>query len=246
MSYYGLHDYNKAIPYLQKSVGGDPANIELRKVLAQSCLWAKQYDCAMNEYQSILTANPNSVQAHMLIAEVLDDMNRTSDAITELKEAEQISSHEPALHFGLGYLYYKQHNYDQARPELEVEIKDNPGYAQAYLYLGDIALHLNEETTAELLLRKAIELQKESRLAYVDLGSIYADQKRDQEALTALQQAISLDPTQPDAHYRLARVYASLGQKEKAAEEFAKTKELHAKQDESLVEVISGKGANPR
>lgn len=246
MSYYGLHDYNHAIQYLQKSVDGDPANIELRKVLAESCLWAKQYTCAMKEYQSILIANPNSVQAHMLIAEVLDDMDRTSEAIKELEQAEQISSDEPTFHFALGYLYYKQHSYDRARSELELQIKSDPGYAQAYLYLGDIALNLNDEITAEFLLKKAIKLQKESRLAYVDLGSIYADQRRHQEALTALQYAIFLDPTQPDAHYRLARLYASLGQKGKATKEFDKTKELNQKKDASLVEMMPDRRTNAR
>jgi Tfp pilus assembly protein PilF len=95
-------------------------------------------------------------------------------------------------------------------------------------------------------LKKALELQKESRLAYFDLGSIYADQGRNQEALLALQRAVTLDPTQPDAHYRLARLYSALGQKEKASREFAKTKELHSKKEESLIQKVSGEDRPPR
>ncbi len=57
-----------------------------------------------------------------------------------------------------------------------------------------------------------------------------------------LQHAVKLDPTQPDAHYRLARLYTLLGQKEKAAQEFAKTKELHSKTEDSLIEKVSGEG----
>jgi Tfp pilus assembly protein PilF len=92
----------------------------------------------------------------------------------------------------------------------------------------------------------ALQLEPENRLAYFDLGCIYADQKRNQEALTALRHAVRLDPTQPDAHYRLARVYTALGEKEKAAQEFAKTKELHAKTEDALVEKVSGSGSSPR
>jgi tetratricopeptide (TPR) repeat protein len=217
----------------------------LHNVLAQSCLWSRQYECALAEFTSILSVDPDAVQAHMLLAEALDGMNKTDDAIKELEAAERISSSEPVLHFELGYLYYKQRNYDRASPELQLEIKNNPGYAQAYLYLGDIAIHTNDDATAEPLLKKAIQLQDENRLAYFDLGCVYADQNRDQEAVTTLLHAIKLDPTQPDAHYRLARLYTVLGQKEKAAQEFAKTKELHNKTEDSLIEKISG-GTTPK
>jgi Tfp pilus assembly protein PilF len=54
---------------------------------------------------------------------------------------------------------------------------------------------------------------------------------------------VKLDPSQPDAHYRLARLYTLVGQKQKAAEEFAKTKELHSKTDDSLIQKVSGDAA---
>jgi tetratricopeptide (TPR) repeat protein len=179
----------------------------------------------------------------MLLAEALDGMDKTGDAIGELQSAEQISPNEPVLHFELGYLYYKQRDYDRASSELQLEIKNNPGYAQSYLYLGDIALHSNDNVTAQPLLEKSLQLQDENRLAYFDLGCIYADQKKNQEALTAFQHAVKLDPTQPDAHYRLARLYTQLGEKQKAAQEFAKTKELHNKTEESLIQKVSGNAA---
>ena len=76
-----------------------------------------------------------------------------------LKRRHGISPNEPVLHFELGYLYYKQRDYDKAIPELQLEIKNNPGYAQSYLYLGDIALHTNDDKAAEPLLQKALQLQ---------------------------------------------------------------------------------------
>ena len=176
----------------------------------------------------------------MLLAQALDGMGKTTDAIDELEAAARLAPDEPMLHFELGYLYYKQREFDKALPELTLEVKNNPGYAQSYLYMGDIALHSNDSIGAEPLLHKALQLEPESRLAHFDLGCIYADQKRYKEALAALQHALKLDPAEPDAHYRLARVYAALGEKEKAAQEFAKTKELHAKTEDALVEKVSG------
>jgi tetratricopeptide (TPR) repeat protein len=182
----------------------------------------------------------------MLLAQALDGMGKTTDAIDELEEAARLAPTEPLLHFELGYLYYKQREFDKAIPEFQLEIKNNPGYAQSYLYMGDIALHSNDSKGAEPLLQKALQLEPANRLAYFDLGCLYADQNRHQEALIALQHAVKLDPTQPDAHYRLGRVYTALGEKEKAAQEFAKTKELHAKTEDALVEKVSGSSSPPR
>jgi Tfp pilus assembly protein PilF len=89
-------------------------------------------------------------------------------------------------------------------------------------------------------------LQDESRLTYFDLGSVYADENKNPEAIAALQRAVALDPTQPDAHYRLARLYSAMGEKDKAAQEYAKTKELHSKTEESLIQKVSGGGALPK
>ena len=84
MSYFGLRQYAKANPYLLKALQNDSSNVELHNVLAQSCLWSEQYDCALTEFKSILAVNPDAVQAHMLLAEALDGMGKTEDAIKEL------------------------------------------------------------------------------------------------------------------------------------------------------------------
>ena len=145
------------------------------------------------------------------------------------------------LHFELGYLYYTQHGYEKAEQEFELEIKNNPKYALAYTYLGDIALHNNDDASAESFLTKSMQSQDDVRLTYFDLGCVYADQKRNQEALVAFLHAEHLDPSDPDAHYRLARLYMAFGQKQKANEEFTKTKALHAKVEESLIQKVSGR-----
>jgi tetratricopeptide (TPR) repeat protein len=100
----------------------------------------------------------------------------------------------------------------------------------------------SDDSTAESLLSKATHLQGDIRLAWFDLGCVHADEKKNQDALTEFLRAEQLDPSEPDAHYRLARTYLALGEKQKAEQEFAKTKTLHAKTNESLIQQISGGG----
>ena len=165
---------------------------------------------------------------------------KTDEAIAELESVRASSPKEPVLHFELAYLYYKKRDYERAKPEFNLEATNNPGYAQTYFYLGDIALNEGEDEAAEPLLKKALQLQKDMRQAYVDLGAIYARQDKNREALAALQHAVQLDPLQPDAHYRLGRLYTVMGEKKKAQLEFETIKTLHAKTDDSLIEKISG------
>ena len=69
---------------------------------------------------------------------------------------------------------------------------------------------------------------------------MYARQNDNASALTAFLRAEKLDPSEPDAHYRLGRLYMAMGQKQKAEEEFQKTKSLHQKEEDSLIDKVSG------
>jgi tetratricopeptide (TPR) repeat protein len=232
LSSYGAKRFAEAAKYLELPAKSDPANIELHRVLAQSCLSAKQYDCALAQFRKILQQDPDSAAAHMLSGEALDGLGRTVEAIPEFEAAEKAAPQEPNVHFGLGYLYWKQHKYDEARTAFETELSIDPAHAQALAYLGDIELKKNDPERALPLLQKAVKLRNDIRIAYVDIGSILSEQKKYPEALAALLRAEKLDPAQPDAHYRLARLYRAMGNQAAAQREFVRVSELHEKSED--------------
>src|SRR3984893_13772197 len=96
------------------SIGDSPnsTNIELHRVLAQSCLSAKEYSCALAEFRQILERDPNSAAAHMLSGEALDGLGRTVEATPAFEAAAKAAPREPNVNFGLVYLYWKLHKYD--------------------------------------------------------------------------------------------------------------------------------------
>jgi Flp pilus assembly protein TadD len=98
----------------------------------------------------------------------------------------------------------------------------------------------NDPSKAVVLLKKAVELKPDLRMAHADLGVIYMDQKRYPEAATALQRAIHLDPAQPDAHYRLGRLYRATGDAKAAQREFTTVQKLHKKAEDDVLEKMSG------
>jgi tetratricopeptide (TPR) repeat protein len=240
LSYYGAKRYAEAAEYIGPASKADPANTELHRVLAQSCLWAKKYPCALDEFRQILQQDPDSPAARILMGEALDGLGRTPEAIAEFQQAAKIAPRESNVHFGLGYLQWKQRQYDDARKEFEAELALDPGHPQALAYLGDIYLKRNDPERALPLLQQAVHLRSDIRVAYLDIGIILAQQKRYPEALTALQRAEKLDPAQPDAHLRLGRLYLSLGNPAESKKEFARLRELHDKAEDDIASKMSG------
>ena len=209
-------------------------------MLAQSCLWAKKYSCALDQFRQILEQNPDSAAAHVLTGEALDGLGRTPEAIVEFQAAAKAAPAEANVNFGLGYLYWKLLQYDDAKPAFESALSVDPEHAQALAYLGDIELKRNDLERAVTLLKKAVQLKDDMRIAYADLGAIYREQKHYKDALAALQRAVKLDPAQPDTHFQLGRLYQAMGNRAAAQQEFSKVRELHKKADDDLLEKMSG------
>ncbi len=136
LSYYGDKRFADAVRNLKISVKSDPSNVELQQVLAQSCLWAHDYPCALDGFRAILQRDPDSVSAHILVGQALDGTGKTAEAIAEFQEAAKIAPREPNVHFGLGFLYWKSHDYDKAKQEFEAELATDPNHAQALGLLG--------------------------------------------------------------------------------------------------------------
>jgi tetratricopeptide (TPR) repeat protein len=239
LSYYGWQHFADAVKYLEPAAKSDPGNMELHRMLAQSCLSAKNYPCALEEFRQIQEQNPDSAQAHVLTGEALDGLGKTSEAIAEFEAAVKIAPNQPNLHFGLGYLYWKSQQYDAARQEFERELALDPNHAQAMAYIGDIEWKSNHAEAALLWLKRADGVEKDLRIVYLDLAAIYMQQKDYKNAQTALLQAVAVDPALPDAHYQLGRLYFTLGKTADAEKEFRKVRELHDQADESVAGKIS-------
>lgn len=244
MCYYGTAQYALALPYLKTAVAKTPGNLQLHTLLAQSCLWSKNYGCTLEQYRHILGLAPESAQADMLAGEALDGMNDTDGAIRQFEAAAKASPREPNVHFGLGYLLWKQRSYTDAESQFKLELANDPNHAQALAYLADIKIKQDDNAAAEPLLMKATRQHGAPRIAFLDLGILYASEGRHDEAIAAFQHAILMDPSEVDAHWRLARLYASMGRQQEAKAEFAKTNELHKQRDEPLAEKMAAPPAN--
>jgi tetratricopeptide (TPR) repeat protein len=245
MSRYGLAEYAEAVPFLKQAAANDPQNLPLRLALAHSCLWSKQNQCVMDVYHEILNLNAESAEADMLAGEALDEMKDNEGSTKMFRAAVKANPKEPNVHFGLGYLLWTQKQYPEAATEFQAELANDPGHAQAMLYLGDTYLQLNKPEEARPLLQKAIELDSSLWLANLDLGIIDSDAGRNDDALRELLAAAKVKDDDVNVHWRLARLYRATGKKDEAKTEFDKASKLNKAADEDLYRKISNGRQRP-
>lgn len=235
MAHYGVGEYADAVPYLRTAMAHDPRNLPYRLILAQSCLRSKQYQCVLDVYHQILLLNAESAEADMLAGEALDEMRDHAGALKQFRAAVKANPKEPDVHFGLGYLLWSQNQYQEAAQQFKLEIDNFPNDAQALAYLADSYVRLNQPEVAQPILEKAMRLNPRQELPYLDLGILDAAAGRKESALHHFKAALQRNPDDVQIHWRMARLYQSMGRREEAKAEFAKTKNLNKAADQSVL-----------
>jgi tetratricopeptide (TPR) repeat protein len=238
LAHFGLGDYAAAVPYLKQATAADPTNLPFRMTLAQSCLWSKQYQCVLDVYKQIVTLNAESAEADMLAGQAYDEMKNDIEALEQFRAAAKADPRLPNVHFGYGYLLWRQLKFDEAEEEFKAELSNNPEHTQALTFLGDSEIRMGHPDEAVPLLKHALRIDDSVAMAHLDLGIVYEGQGLKDAALKEFQVAARLTPHDPAVHWRLARLYQAMGRKVEAKAEFEKTRTLRKAEDQSVADKI--------
>lgn len=98
----------------------------------------KQYDQAMNKVDGILATKPKDAQARFLKGLILIEQGKGEDAIGVFQALTEDYPDLPEPYNNLAVLYAGQGQYDKAKTELEMAVRNHPNYAKAHENLGDI------------------------------------------------------------------------------------------------------------
>lgn len=99
-------------------------------------------------------------------------------------------------------------------------IQLNSNHGEAYQYLGEVLLPLDQLDDAEACFYKAIELNPQSVEAFNHLGVIYKKKNRLSEAEICYLQAIKLEPGKPELLYNLGNCYRADNRIEEAQNKY--------------------------
>src|SRR5712664_500295 len=202
---------------------------------AEVSYWrARGYEkLATAAYLRLYQADPNSYRLHQLMGDLEAAKGDDGKAIEEYRAAIALKPSLSNLHYSLGHLLWKDLKVPEARVEFEAELALNPRHPGALNDLGDTYLLEHQPNKALPYLVRALAADSGNSDIHRDLGTAYSELGDYRKAEVHFKIAVSNDHD-GSVHYKLARVYQALGEKEKAAREFAVSTALNRESHNKL------------
>jgi serine/threonine-protein kinase len=170
---------------------------------------------AEEEYKRALELNPGQVLAHVSYSNLLFELGRLPEALSEARVAQQLDPLSAIANDNLSAVLYYSGQYDQAAEQCRKTLDIDPLSPQAHRHLGQVYVQKQFYGEAVSELKKAMELSHGSTEALAELGYVFAVSGKKDDARHVLLELKSATHASP---YRLAIVYAGLAEKENALE----------------------------
>jgi tetratricopeptide (TPR) repeat protein len=168
---------------------------------------------------------PQSYQAHELNAEALEMQGKWDDAAVEYRKIVELNSQLPGIHFRLGRLILSKPETpttaEDARREMEAELKIDSGNAGAEYVLGELARQAQKWDEAIDHFSRTVKLDPGFADAFLGLGMALNSASRFSDAIAPLETASRLQPGNPTGHFQLTISYTRAGRKQDAEREMA-------------------------
>ena len=186
---------------------------------------------AVREYTRAIELNPNYATAHQWYAELLSQMGRHEEAITQIKQARELDPLSLIINSVEGWLYYLARQPDQAIEQCRKVTEMDPNFSVVHVYLGRALALKGDYEQAITELQKALQLDEDS-WTLASLGHTYAIAGKREEALRLLNRLKELSTRRHVSPYHIAAIHAGLNEKEQAFEWLEKA---YQQREQSLI-----------
>ena len=176
---------------------------------------------AEREYKRAIELNPNYAEAHHQYAWPLAMSGRTSEALTELRHAQQLDPLSLYIATDMNVPFYVARQYDLSIEQSRKVIEMEPTFYLAHFTLAMALAQKHDYATAILEFQKAKSLS-DVPWNYAGLGYIYASSGQRREALQVIADLRAKAKQRYVSWYAIATVYAGLGDRDKAFESLEK------------------------
>lgn len=127
---------NFALSAYGGAVASDPQNPSNYLALARVKIAKKDFDGAAADLEKAINLKNDYAPARFLLVQVYDRQGKLADAIKRAEELVSLNVNDVGALFQLGFLYYKNNQFEQARPVFERAIELSPNYSNARYFLG--------------------------------------------------------------------------------------------------------------
>jgi|AGTN01.2.fsa_nt_gi Tfp pilus assembly protein PilF len=219
-----LHKYDEAGAAFRKELKKHPNNLDARSGLGMTLVMQFKLDGAEEQFDQVLTKQPDNSLAH--VGKAIVAMNRLqSSSKTYLdKKAELLAQAEkearaaieadpylPQAHFALAQSLKEQDRIGEAYNSYKEAATLDPTYSDAHAQLGMIDLQKGRLPEASDKFQTAIETNSANSTAHYGLGEVYLQQKDIDAALKELNTALYLNRNSAPVHLALGKAYEAQG-----------------------------------
>lgn len=174
------------------------------------------FESAEREFRRAIELNPGYATAHHWYAWHLSLLGRYSEAITEMRKAENLDPLSLIINADLAELFLIARSYDESIEQSRRTIEMDPGFGLAHNQLAQAYLQKHMVNDAILELQKAIQLSDGSPICTANLARAYAASGRRDEAVQLMNDLKKRSNPGYSHASEIAMIYAALGDKEQA------------------------------
>ncbi len=214
--------FNKSYINLKKALKLSPNSLETKRALATNYLHLRWNIRAKKVANSLISKYPSSPEAYYLY---WSSTGKNPDS-TYIKKSLELNPDFVPAHIELGTSYfYKKRNYRKAAEHYNksLQIADSP---QLRDYLGTTLRTQGRLSSAVEQYKKAITMDQEFALAYMNLGITKYYMRKYDDAIEHLNKAVAKNINHPESFYFLASSYEISNNRKLALQHYGNFLEL--------------------
>jgi len=183
---------------------------------------------AVQALSRAVALEPDSVRAHLLLAEAARDQGDLAQAVAEYDRAIRLRPDLPASYLGLATAYWKAGELDSVLAPLEQALRLAPRDPEANGILADVLARRGDFARARQAAETALQHNPELAHARVALARIELAEGKPAAAVHQLRQVLAGD-LNGSRHYLLYRAQKQLGRDAEALAAFERFRRLRAR-----------------
>jgi Flp pilus assembly protein TadD len=206
----------------------------------------QEYDLAIRDFRLAVAYQPDSVDAHRLMARTYTLMGKTDEAVAAYRKALRADPGFDDARGELATLFLKSQRYPEAEQEFKRLLQTNPSSPGVLASLGYVYMNTGRLNEAETEFKKSAQIAPGDASAHFNLGIISEKLGRQDLAIDEFQRAIGLDAKYATAYSELAYSYLAKGDSARAQEQVNALLNLNTSQSVALAYQVSAAMLTPK
>lgn len=219
----------------EKALTLDPTIAEAHAALAHTQHnYEWDWSGAERSYRRAIELNPNYATAHHWYGNLLSDLGRTDESLSEKKRALQLDPLSLVINADYGNMMYMARQYDAAEKQLRATLELDPQFVLAHEFLAFNYQAQKKYPQAIAELNQALKLAPQAPETLAELGHAQALAGNTKEAEAYLNKVLALSAGRYVVAFDIAMLYSGLNRKAEALDWLEKAMEERSYQVTSL------------